>query len=85
MAKHPNGQKYVLASDRDSGLWIFHYTPPPDLWATRARRRGVTITYREHAPASSLRRLERDSADDLATFVQAFGGDRGVLRDELLG
>jgi hypothetical protein len=21
--KHPNGQKYVLASDRDSGLWIF--------------------------------------------------------------
>jgi hypothetical protein len=25
--KHPNGQKYVLASDRDSGLWIFQYTP----------------------------------------------------------
>jgi hypothetical protein len=24
--KHPNGQKYVLASDRDSGLWIFQYT-----------------------------------------------------------
>ncbi|HYN99727.1 MAG TPA: PA domain-containing protein [Actinomycetota bacterium] len=21
--KHPNGQKYILASDRDSGLWIF--------------------------------------------------------------
>ncbi len=26
--KHPNGQKYVLASDRDSGLWIFQYTGP---------------------------------------------------------
>jgi hypothetical protein len=25
--KHPNGQKYVLASDRDSGLYIFQYTP----------------------------------------------------------
>ena len=24
--KHPNGQKYVLASDRDSGLWIFQPT-----------------------------------------------------------
>ena len=24
--KHPNGQKYVLASDRDSGIWIFQYT-----------------------------------------------------------
>ena len=24
--KHPNGQKYVLASDRDSGVWIFQYT-----------------------------------------------------------
>ena len=24
--KHPNGQKYVLASDRDSGVWIFRYT-----------------------------------------------------------
>jgi hypothetical protein len=24
--KHPNGQKYILASDRDSGLWIFQYT-----------------------------------------------------------
>ncbi len=24
--KHPNGQKYVLASDRDSGLWLFQYT-----------------------------------------------------------
>ncbi|MGH2897917.1 MAG: PA domain-containing protein, partial [Solirubrobacteraceae bacterium] len=24
--KHPNGQKYVLASDRDSGIWIFRYT-----------------------------------------------------------
>ena len=23
--KHPNGQKYVLASDRDSGVWIFQY------------------------------------------------------------
>ncbi len=22
----PNGQQYVLASDRDSGLWIFKYT-----------------------------------------------------------
>lgn len=21
--KHPNGQKYILASDRDSGVWIF--------------------------------------------------------------
>ena len=26
--KHPNGQKYVLASDRDSGVWIFQYTGP---------------------------------------------------------
>lgn len=25
--KHPNGQKYVLASDRDSGLYIFQYAP----------------------------------------------------------
>ena len=25
--KHPNGQKYVLASDRDSGLWIFPPSP----------------------------------------------------------
>lgn len=25
--KHPNGQKYVLASDRDSGLWIFQPRP----------------------------------------------------------
>jgi hypothetical protein len=25
--RHPNGQKYVLASDRDSGLYIFQYTP----------------------------------------------------------
>ena len=25
--KHPNGQKYVLASDRDSGVWIFQYRP----------------------------------------------------------
>jgi hypothetical protein len=25
--KHPNGQKYVLASDRDSGLWIFQARP----------------------------------------------------------
>jgi len=25
---HPNGQKYVLASDRDSGLYIFQYTGP---------------------------------------------------------
>jgi hypothetical protein len=24
--KHPNGQKYVLASDRDSGVYIFRYT-----------------------------------------------------------
>ena len=24
--KHPNGQKYVLASDRDSGVYIFQYT-----------------------------------------------------------
>ena len=24
--KHPDGQKYVLASDRDSGVWIFQYT-----------------------------------------------------------
>ena len=24
--KHPNGEKYVLASDRDTGLWIFQYT-----------------------------------------------------------
>ena len=24
--KHPNGQKYILASDRDSGVWIFRYT-----------------------------------------------------------
>jgi hypothetical protein len=24
--KHPNGQKYVLASDRDHGLYIFRYT-----------------------------------------------------------
>jgi hypothetical protein len=24
--KHPNGQKYVLASDRDHGLYIFQYT-----------------------------------------------------------
>ena len=24
--RHPNGSKYVLASDRDSGLWIFRYT-----------------------------------------------------------
>ena len=24
--KHPDGRKYVLASDRDSGLWIFRYT-----------------------------------------------------------
>ncbi|MDQ4133597.1 MAG: hypothetical protein M3179_10425 [Actinomycetota bacterium] len=27
--KHPNGQKYVLASDRDSGVWIFKYTGSP--------------------------------------------------------
>jgi hypothetical protein len=26
--KHPNGQKYVLASDRDYGLYIFTYTGP---------------------------------------------------------
>jgi hypothetical protein len=26
--RHPNGQKYVLASDRDSGLYIFQYTGP---------------------------------------------------------
>jgi len=26
--KHPNGQKYVLASDRDSGLYLFQYTGP---------------------------------------------------------
>jgi hypothetical protein len=26
--KHPNGKKYVLASDRDSGVWIFQYTGP---------------------------------------------------------
>jgi hypothetical protein len=26
--KHPNGQKYILASDRDSGVWIFQYTGP---------------------------------------------------------
>jgi hypothetical protein len=26
--KHPNGQKYVLASDRDYGLYIFRYTGP---------------------------------------------------------
>ena len=25
--RHPNGQKYVLASDRDSGVWIFQYRP----------------------------------------------------------
>jgi hypothetical protein len=25
--QHPNGQKYVLASDRDSGVYIFQYTP----------------------------------------------------------
>jgi hypothetical protein len=24
--KHPNGQKYVLASDRDSGIYLFQYT-----------------------------------------------------------
>jgi len=24
--KHPNGQKYVLASDRDSGVYLFQYT-----------------------------------------------------------
>jgi hypothetical protein len=27
--KHPNGQKYILGSDMDSGLWIFQYTPQP--------------------------------------------------------
>ena len=27
--KHPNGQKYVLASDRDHGLYIFKYTGRP--------------------------------------------------------
>jgi hypothetical protein len=27
--KHPNGQKYVLASDRDHGLYIFQYTGRP--------------------------------------------------------
>ena len=27
--KHPNGQKYVLASDRDKGLYIFQYTGRP--------------------------------------------------------
>ena len=26
--QHPNGQKYVLASDRDSGVYIFQYTGP---------------------------------------------------------
>ncbi|MBT2498480.1 hypothetical protein J7E25_05170 [Agromyces sp. ISL-38] len=26
--EHPNGQKYVLASDRDSGLYIFQYDAP---------------------------------------------------------
>jgi hypothetical protein len=25
--RHPNGQQYVLASDRDSGVWIFQYSP----------------------------------------------------------
>ena len=24
--KHPNGEKYILASDRDSGVWILQYT-----------------------------------------------------------
>jgi hypothetical protein len=24
--KHPNGQKYILASDRDAGVWLFQYT-----------------------------------------------------------
>ena len=24
--EHPNGQKYILASDRDSGVWIFQFT-----------------------------------------------------------
>jgi hypothetical protein len=27
--KHPNGQTYALASDRDSGVWIFQYRPSP--------------------------------------------------------
>ncbi|HEX6597016.1 MAG TPA: PA domain-containing protein, partial [Acidimicrobiales bacterium] len=27
--QHPNGEKYVLASDRDSGVWIFQYRPQP--------------------------------------------------------
>jgi hypothetical protein len=27
--KHPNGKKYVLASDRDHGLYIFQYTGKP--------------------------------------------------------
>ena len=26
--QHPNGEKYVLASDRDSGLYILQYTGP---------------------------------------------------------
>jgi hypothetical protein len=26
--RHPNGQKYILASDRDYGLYIFQYTGP---------------------------------------------------------
>ena len=26
--KHPNGQKYVLASDRDSGVYLLQYTGP---------------------------------------------------------
>ena len=26
--KHPNGQKYILASDRDAGIYIFQYTGP---------------------------------------------------------
>ena len=26
--KHPNGEKYILASDIGSGLWIFQYTGP---------------------------------------------------------
>ena len=26
--RHPNGRKYILASDRESGLWIFRYTGP---------------------------------------------------------
>ncbi len=25
--QHPNGQKYILASDRDSGVWLFQYRP----------------------------------------------------------